>query len=48
MAAGRISRKLWWTNQEFPFVDIIPPWFHAYIITRGMKNRPVGGPSSET
>jgi hypothetical protein len=26
-SAGRIDRELWWTNQELPFVDIIPPWF---------------------
>jgi hypothetical protein len=25
MTAGRIYRELWWTNQEFLQVDIIPP-----------------------
>jgi hypothetical protein len=29
-SAGRIARKPWWTNQEFP-VDIIPPWFSMLI-----------------
>jgi hypothetical protein len=24
---GRISTELWWTNQEFYPVGIIPPWF---------------------
>jgi hypothetical protein len=23
--AGRIARELWWTNQEFSRVDIVPP-----------------------
>jgi hypothetical protein len=22
-----IARELWWTNQKFSSVDIIPPWF---------------------
>jgi hypothetical protein len=26
-SAGRIARELWWMNQEFSSVDIIPPWF---------------------
>jgi hypothetical protein len=26
-SAGRIVQELWWTNQDFPFVDMIPPWF---------------------
>jgi quinol-cytochrome oxidoreductase complex cytochrome b subunit len=25
--AGIISTELWWTNQEFSPVDIIPQWF---------------------
>jgi hypothetical protein len=25
-SAGRISKELWWLNQEFYPVDIIPPW----------------------
>jgi hypothetical protein len=41
--AGRITRDLWWTNQEFSPVNIIPPWF-----TLRMNNRPGGGHSSET
>jgi hypothetical protein len=24
-SAGRNAREVWWTNQEFPPVDIIPP-----------------------
>jgi hypothetical protein len=24
VTAGRISRELWWANQEFSFVSIIP------------------------
>jgi hypothetical protein len=27
LLATRISRKLWWTNQEFSPVNVIPPWF---------------------
>jgi hypothetical protein len=26
-SAGMIARELWWTNQEFSSVDIIPSWF---------------------
>jgi hypothetical protein len=31
MSAGRISRELWWMNQEFFPVDIILPWFSMLI-----------------
>jgi hypothetical protein len=31
MAAGRISRELWWVNQEPFSVRIIPPWFFMLI-----------------
>jgi hypothetical protein len=31
MTVGRIARELWWTNQEFCPVDIIPPWFSMLI-----------------
>jgi hypothetical protein len=31
MTAGGIIRALWWTNQEFSPVDIIPPWFSVLI-----------------
>jgi hypothetical protein len=44
-SADRISRELWWTNQ-FPLVDIIPPWLSMLIWV--MNNRSVGGCSSET
>jgi hypothetical protein len=26
-----ISMGLWWENQEFPSLDIIPPWFSMPI-----------------
>jgi hypothetical protein len=26
-SAIRIARELWWMNQVFYLVDIIPPWF---------------------
>jgi hypothetical protein len=29
--AGRVARELWWKNQEFHFVDIIPPCFSMLI-----------------
>jgi hypothetical protein len=44
----RIVRELWWGNQEFSPVDIIPLWFSMLIYRRGMINRPVGGRISET
>jgi hypothetical protein len=31
MTAGRFARELCWTNQEFPSVDIIAPWFSMLI-----------------
>jgi hypothetical protein len=33
--AGRIARELWWTNQKFFSVDIIPPWFSMPIYHLG-------------
>jgi len=49
MTAGRIARELWWTNQEFIYVDIIPPWFSMliYCVSWGMNNRAIGLRSSE-
>jgi hypothetical protein len=47
MAAGRIARELWLTNQEFSPVNIIPPWFSMFIYHLGMNIRPIGGCSSE-
>jgi hypothetical protein len=35
MPAGMIARELWWTNQEFYLVDIIPPWFSMLIYHLG-------------
>jgi hypothetical protein len=29
--AGRIARELWWMNQQFSPVDIIPTWFSLLI-----------------
>jgi hypothetical protein len=34
-SADRISRELWWTNQEFSSVDIIPPWLSMLIYKLG-------------
>jgi hypothetical protein len=31
ISAGRISRELWWTNQEFSAVDISPPRFSILV-----------------
>jgi hypothetical protein len=43
-----IARELWWTNQKFSPVDIIPPWFFMLIyIIWEMKKRPVEGCSSQ-
>jgi hypothetical protein len=47
MTAGRIVRKIWWKNQQFFPVDIIPPWFSILIYTWGMNNRHVDGHSSQ-
>jgi hypothetical protein len=33
MTAGRITGELWWTNQEFYSVDIIPPWPSVLVIS---------------
>jgi hypothetical protein len=35
MTAGRITRELWWMNQEGFFVDIIQPWFSMPIYHLG-------------
>jgi hypothetical protein len=35
MTAGRIARELWWTNQKFSSVDIIPPWFYMLLYHLG-------------
>jgi hypothetical protein len=48
ITAGRIVRELWWTNQEFSSIDIIPLWFFMFIYHLGMNNRPVGGHRSVT
>jgi hypothetical protein len=32
---GRIARELWWTNQKFSPVSIIPPWFSMLIYHMG-------------
>jgi hypothetical protein len=48
MTAGRVARQLWWTNQDFSPVDIIPPQFSMLIYHLGMISRLVGGRSSET
>jgi hypothetical protein len=32
---GRIVRELWWMNQEFSFVIIIPPWFSMLMYHLG-------------
>jgi hypothetical protein len=33
--AGRIARELWWTNQEFSPLYIIPPWFSILMYRLG-------------
>jgi hypothetical protein len=43
---GRITKGLWWTNQEFSPVDIIPRSFSMLTYNPGMNNRSVGGRSS--
>jgi hypothetical protein len=43
-----IARELWWTNQEYYPVYIIPPWFSMLLYHQGMNSRPVGDHSSET
>jgi hypothetical protein len=48
MTACGIAREIWWTNQEFFPVDIMPPWISMLIYHMGMNNRLVGGRSSET
>jgi hypothetical protein len=34
-SAGRIARELWWMNQNFSPVDIIPPWFSMLMYHLG-------------
>jgi hypothetical protein len=31
MTAGRTATEFWWTNQEFPSVNVIPPWFFLLL-----------------
>jgi hypothetical protein len=31
MTARRIARELWWANQEFSSVDMIPSYFSMFI-----------------
>jgi hypothetical protein len=40
MIADRIVREIWWTNQGFSLVDIIPPWFSMliYYLGQGFPN----------
>jgi hypothetical protein len=38
-STGIIARELWWTNQDFSPVDIIPPWFFIFIYHLGIKNK---------
>jgi hypothetical protein len=33
--AGSIARELWWMNQEFFCVSIIPPWFSMLMYHLG-------------
>jgi hypothetical protein len=37
MTAGAIFRELWWKNQEFSPVDIIPLWFSNLIYQLGYE-----------
>jgi hypothetical protein len=47
-SAGMISRELWWMNQEFSMSTSFRRGSpYSYIAWR-LKNRPVGGCSSET
>jgi hypothetical protein len=46
--SGRISRDLWWKNQEINPVDITVLWFSILTYQMGMNNRPVGGLTAET
>jgi hypothetical protein len=36
-SAGMIYRELWWTNQEFFTVDVIPPWCSLLACRLGDK-----------
>jgi hypothetical protein len=36
MTAGRLTRELWYTSQEFFSIDIIPPWF--FILTYHLRD----------
>jgi hypothetical protein len=48
MTASRIARELWWTDQEFSPVSIIPPWFSILIyVLEDKLYRSFGGRSSE-
>jgi hypothetical protein len=35
MTAGRLARELWWMNQEYSSVNIIPPWFSMLMYQLG-------------
>jgi hypothetical protein len=35
MTYGMIVIEIWWTNQEFSPVDIIPPWFSMLVYHLG-------------
>jgi hypothetical protein len=37
MTADRIARELWWTNQKFTPVDIIPSWLYMLIYYLGYE-----------
>jgi hypothetical protein len=48
MTAGRIARKLWWTNQEFSLYISFHHGAPYSYITWEINNRPSGGRNSET
>jgi hypothetical protein len=39
MTAGRIARELWWLNQDFSTVDVIPPWFFMFMYHLGYEQQ---------
>jgi hypothetical protein len=48
MSAGKISRELQWTSQEFSAADIFEPWVSMLTYHLGMKKMLFRGSSSET
>jgi hypothetical protein len=46
-SADMIARELWWTNQKFYTVDIIPLYLSMLIYYLGANNSPIGGRSAE-